>query len=326
MSSSCQAAGRPIVRTSSANRGCARSRLKAGRTPIQAHSSGDRSCAASPSQEKGLLRLPEAGVDLGDERRRDVPLAAPLLQLLQDAARAIGLAGQGAGAAEPGAELRGGGGEAARVPDRGERVVGPLHLQVRLAQEEVGHREARVGLQGLLERGRRLHEAPGEVVHEPEARLDGGREAVGFLGEPDLPGRLFEPAHRHEAVHRVPVVRGRVLGVELDGLAEVPLGLRPGPVVDGLDAAEGGVDGGEAGVGLTRAAEVLGRLLEGPGSPSPSPSASPRTGGGSRRRRGARRSRRDRRERGRTPGRWSIASWKYSRLRRRPSSVLLFHS
>ena len=164
----------------------------------------------------------------------------------------------------PGAELRGGGREAARVAERGEGVVRPLHPQVRLAQEEVGHREARVGLQGLLERGRRLHEAPGEVVDEPEARLDGGREGVGLLRQPDLPGRLVEAAHRHEAVHRVPVVRGRVLGVALDGLAEVPLGLRPGPVVDRLDAAEGRVDGGEAGVGLPGEG-VLGRLLEGAG-------------------------------------------------------------
>jgi cystathionine beta-lyase family protein involved in aluminum resistance len=46
-------------------------------------------------------------VDLGDERRRDVPLAAEPLQLVQHLPRAVRLPGPGARAAEAGTELGG---------------------------------------------------------------------------------------------------------------------------------------------------------------------------------------------------------------------------
>ena len=183
-----QAAGSPIVRTSSTNRGCARRGLKAGRTPIQ-HSSGDRSRSASASQESASSVSPRPtwtsamrAAETYLSRRRC--LSSSRIRRARSAWPASAQA-----LPEARAELRRGGRQAARVPDRGQGVVGPLHPQVRLAQEEVGHGEAAVGLQGLLERGRRLHEASREVVDEAEARLDGGGEGVGLLGELDLPGR-----------------------------------------------------------------------------------------------------------------------------------------
>ena len=78
------------------------------------------------------------------------------------------------------------------------------------------------------------------VNHRDVAR-DDRRHRIERLREQHLLERLVEPAHRHEARHRVPVMRGRVARVELDGALELALGAGPVPVLRRAHVRERGV-------------------------------------------------------------------------------------
>ena len=94
------------------------------------------------------------------------------------------------------------------------------------------------GVVALLERG--LVVAAVGVDHRQIARHD-RRHRIERLREPHLVERFVETPHRHQARHRVPVMRGRVARVEPDGELELALRAVPVPVLRRLDVRQRGV-------------------------------------------------------------------------------------
>ncbi len=115
--------------------------------------------------------------------------------------------------------------------------VAPL-LDEGAAQEEVGHAEIRIQLQGVAVGGHRLVVAAGVVVGQAQAGEDHRREGIQVPGPAQLVQGLLETPRRHQAVHRVPMAGQRVSRIQLPGLVVARLRLRPVPLVHRADAAE----------------------------------------------------------------------------------------
>ena len=96
----------------------------------------------------------------------------------------------------------------------------------------------RVQLDGVIALLERRFVVAAVGVDDGEVARDDRRHRIERLREPHLFERLVEAAHRHEARHRVPVVRRRVGRVELDGQLELALGALPVPVLRRLDVRE----------------------------------------------------------------------------------------
>src|SRR5262245_10424853 len=110
----------------------------------------------------------------------------------------------------------------------------PGQRRVSMSQENARKHEVIVEFDRLRKFAACLFVLTGKMRPHSKAGLDGERKRVELQRSLKLSDRLVEPSHRHEIVDGVPVVGGRVAGVEIDRSFEVTLGSLPGPVVDRL--------------------------------------------------------------------------------------------
>ena len=94
----------------------------------------------------------------------------------------------------------------------------------------MGNVEVGVELQGLVTLRDRLFVLSREEVHLRHDNVDDGRCRVELLGALYLREALFVPSHGREKLG-IPLVRGRVVGLQVERAAELALRVGPVPLV-----------------------------------------------------------------------------------------------
>ena len=160
-------------------------------------------------------------------------------QLAQRLTRAIDVAGPRKRIAERGDHLRAAGDLQCGFQLR-NRLVEAAHLHQRQPEKQAGGCGTGIELEAVSELVAGLRVPVREVAPQAETDADRHREWIGSHRAAQLRVGLLEALQRHQVVDRIPVMRGWMFRVQLDGAAVLALGLRPGPIVDGGDASQRG--------------------------------------------------------------------------------------